>query len=188
MTVPQAAPCMLQAWQFAEAELRGFLRHQLHDADAADDLLHEVFLKAMRQGGRFCQIDNARAWLFQVARNALVDVQRAARPSDPLPDDLPAIADDPAPVEALADCLPIALASLSVEDRDAIEQCELGGLSQVEYAELRGLKLPTAKSRIQRARTRLRAALVAHCGVRFDAQTGAVCCHVPRDCGAKPQD
>ncbi|CQR31635.1 hypothetical protein THICB1_180001 [Thiomonas arsenitoxydans] len=79
MTAPQAAPCMLQAWQFAEAELRGFLLHQLHDADAADDLLHEVFLKAMRQGGRFCQIDNARAWLFQVARNALVDMQRAMR-------------------------------------------------------------------------------------------------------------
>lgn len=188
MTVPQAAPCMLQAWQFAEAELRGFLRHQLHDADAADDLLHEVFLKAMRQGGRFCQIDNARAWLFQVARNALVDVQRATRPSDPLPDDLPAMDEESAPVEALADCLPLTLASLSVDDRDAIEQCELGGLSQVEYAELRGLKLPTAKSRIQRARTRLRAALVAHCGVRFDAQTGAVCCHVPRDCSVKPQD
>ncbi|CQR31636.1 RNA polymerase, sigma-24 subunit, ECF subfamily (fragment) [Thiomonas arsenitoxydans] len=115
-------------------------------------------------------------------------MQRATRPSDPLPDDLPAIVDDPAPVEALADCLPLALASLSADDRDAIKQCELGGLSQVEYAELRGLKLPTAKSRIQRARTRLRAALVAHCGVRFDAQTGAVCCHVPRDCSVKPQD
>ncbi|MDY0329725.1 MAG: sigma-70 family RNA polymerase sigma factor [Thiomonas sp.] len=176
----QAAPCTLQAWQSAEAELRGFLRRQLHDADAADDLLHEVFLKAMRQGDRFCQIDNARAWLFRVARNALVDLQRAARPFDPLPDELPALDEGPAPVEALAECLPIALASLSAADRDAIEQCELGGLSQVQYAELRGLKLPTAKSRIQRARTRLRAALVERCGVRFDAQTGAVCCHVPQ--------
>ena len=188
MTEPIAAPCMLQAWQRTEAELRGFLRHKLHDADAADDLLHEVFLKAMRQGGNFCQIDNARAWLFQVARNAVVDLQRATRPHDPLPDDLPEADEGPAPVEALADCLPLALGSLSAEDRDAIEQCELGGLSQLEYAELRALKLPTAKSRIQRARTRLRAALVERCGVRFDVQTGAVCCHVPRCDGTKPQD
>lgn len=175
---------MLRAWETSEAELHGFLRHKLHDADAASDLLHEVFLKAMRQGGNFCEIDNARAWLFQIARNAMVDLQRGSRPHDPLPDDLQAENHDPAPVEALADCLPLALASLSAEDRDAIEQCELGGLSQVEYATLRALKLPTTKSRIQRARSRLRAALVAHCGVRFDAETGEVCCHVPQTtCG-----
>ena len=132
MTVPQAAPCMLQAWQFAEAELRGFLRHQLHDADAADDLLHEVFLKAMRQGGRFCQIDNARAWLFQVARNLLVDRLRLTREQVPLPDDL--LADAPpeiAPVDLLSHCLPRVVAELSAVEREAIVLCHLQGVAEL---------------------------------------------------------
>ena len=66
-------PCLLDAWSIHEAELRGYLRHRLGDAQDADELLQEVFLKALRQGRRFCAVENARAWLFQVARNALTD-------------------------------------------------------------------------------------------------------------------
>ena len=50
----------------------------LSDGDAADDVLQDVFVKAMRQGQGFCSLDNPRAWLFQVARNALVDRARTA--------------------------------------------------------------------------------------------------------------
>ncbi len=175
-----APPCVLRAWSQSQDELRGFLRHHLHGVDGpelADDLLHEVFLRAVRQGGGFCAVDNARAWLFQVARNLLIDHQRAQRPQVELPDDLPQESADPAPIDQLAECLPNALAALSAEDRDAIEQCDLAGMTQAEYAAQRGLSLPGAKSRVQRARTRLRAVLLERCGVRFDPDTGQVCCH-----------
>lgn len=174
-----APPCVLRAWSQSQDELRGFLRHHLHGVDGpelADDLLHEVFLRAVRQGGGFCAVDNARAWLFQVARNLLIDHQRAQRPQVELPDELPQETADPAPIDQLAECLPNALAALSAEDRDAIEQCDLGGLTQAEYAQQRGLSLPGAKSRVQRARARLRAVLLERCGVRFDPDTGQVCC------------
>ncbi|HML81752.1 MULTISPECIES: hypothetical protein [Thiomonas] len=39
MTDTQAAPCMLQAWQFAEAEVRGFVCQQLHDGRELDQRL-----------------------------------------------------------------------------------------------------------------------------------------------------
>ncbi|MGC1518341.1 MAG: RNA polymerase subunit sigma-70, partial [Azonexus sp.] len=42
-----------------------------------------------------------------------------------------------------------------------------------------GISLPGAKSRIQRARKRLRNRLVKACQVTFDDQ-GEVCCFVPR--------
>jgi RNA polymerase sigma-70 factor (ECF subfamily) len=32
-------------------------------------MLQDLFIKALRQGERFCAIGNARAWLFEVARN-----------------------------------------------------------------------------------------------------------------------
>ena len=179
---------MIDAWRLGEAELRRFLRHQLHDADLADDLLQEVFIKAMRQGEAFCRIDNARAWLYQVARNAVVDSRRTARPHEPLPDDLAVEPADSAPVESLASCLPRALAALDDDDRDAISHCDLQGMPQRDYAVLRGLSVPGAKSRVQRARARLRGVLVDLCGVRFDAQTGQVCCHRPpsREGGSTP--
>ncbi len=58
-------PCILRAWNAHESELRNFLRHRAGDAHLADDLLQEVFVKAMQQGKQFCTLDNERAWLFQ---------------------------------------------------------------------------------------------------------------------------
>jgi RNA polymerase sigma-70 factor (ECF subfamily) len=54
-------PCLLGAWAAHQGELRGYLRHRLGRHEDADDLLQEVFIKDLRQGGAFCRIDNLRA-------------------------------------------------------------------------------------------------------------------------------
>ena len=64
-------PCLVAAWSSHMPELRGYLRHRSGFDDEADDLLQEVFIKALRQDILFCAIENPRAWFFQVARNAL---------------------------------------------------------------------------------------------------------------------
>lgn len=172
--------CALAAWQTHEAELRGYLVHRLGNAHAADDMLQEIFIKSMRQGQGFCEIDNPRAWLFQVARNALVDQARGSKVLVALPDDLAAPEEgERAPVDELDACLLRNLAELPAEDRDIIEQCDLQGVRQLAFAQSHGMSLAAAKSRLLRARQRLREALTRNCQVHFD-QTGRVCCHVPR--------
>lgn len=171
--------CILNAWHEHEAELLRFLQHRLNDGHGAEDLLQEVFLKALRQGSAFCSLENPRAWLFQVARNALTDRLRLAKHQVPLPDDLAAPLAQTAGVDALSACLPRVLSELSEEDRLALTLCDLEGLTQQELAQRLGLSLPGAKSRVQRARARLRARLVEACQVRFD-EAGQVCCFVPR--------
>ena len=171
--------CLMTAWRQHEAELRGWLRHRLGNAVDAEDLLQDVFLKAVRQGERFCAITNARAWLYEVARNALADRLRLARNTVELPEDLSADAEEAAAVDSLAVCLPRVLSELSPEDREAITLCDLEGLPQDEYARRKGLSLPGAKSRVQRARKRLRERLTYACQVRLDA-TGQVSDFVPR--------
>ena len=78
--------CVAAAWQAHESDLRGDLKHRLPDSHAAEDPLQDVFVNAMRQGEVFCSLDNPRAWLFQVARNAVVDRARVARHLVPLDD------------------------------------------------------------------------------------------------------
>ena len=142
-------------------------------------MLQDLFLKALRQDKKFCEIANARAWLFEVARNAVADRLRLKKEQVELPDDLAAEHDELPAVESLAVCLPRALAELPEEDRDAITRCDLEGMTQEDYAHLKGLSLPGAKSRVQRARKRLREHLTDACQVKFDA-AGKVCCFVPR--------
>lgn len=176
---PTPTPCVLEAWQRHEGELHGFLRRRLDRPDEAEDLLQEVFLKALRQGKGFCDIANARAWLFQVARHALIDRHRSAHPTTELPDDLAAPTEEAEVVDSLAACLPRVLSELPAGDRLAIEACDIEGLSQQAFADRLGLTLAAAKSRIQRARARLRARMTEACKVRFDA-AGKVCCYTAR--------
>jgi RNA polymerase sigma-70 factor (ECF subfamily) len=171
--------CLMTAWHQHESELRGWLRHRIGNGVDAEDLLQDVFLKAMRQGERFCAIVDARAWLYEVARNALADRLRLARNTVELPEDLSADTGEVAAIDSLAACLPRVLSELSPEDREAITLCDLERLPQEEYARRKGLSLPGAKSRVQRARKRLRERLTQACQVRLDA-TGQVSDFVPR--------
>ncbi len=175
----QAARCLMTAWERHEVELRAWLRGRVSSPQDAEDMLQELFLKAMCQGRKFCDIGNARAWLFEVARNALADRLRLKKDEVELPENLVRNTDEQDAVDSLAACLPRALAELSEDDREAITLCDLDGLRQEDFARLKGLSLAGAKSRVQRARKRLRAHLSDACQVRFDA-AGKVCCFVPR--------
>lgn len=174
-----AFSCVIKAWRAHEGELRGYLIHRLGNTHPADDLLQEVFIKAMRQGAGFCSLDNSRAWLFQVARNALVDYQRLHRETAELPDDIPEPYEQTEPLVALGECIGRVLTELSPEVRDIIEQCDLNGMKQQAYAEANDLTLPAVKSRLLRARQKMRETLSTNCQVHFDAD-GHVDGHVPR--------
>lgn len=177
---------MSLAWQAHESELLGFLTHRLGDAQTAADVLQDVFVKALRQGGDFCSLTQPRAWLFQVARNALVDRMRSTRSSEPLPEDLSAPElPQMAPVDALADCLSRCLSELGAEDADIVRRCDLDGETVAFYAESTGLSLPAAKSRLLRARQRLRGHLTQVCRVQFE-DDGRVGGHVPRPDAVSP--
>ena len=171
--------CVINAWHHHEAELRRWLIAKLGNTADAEDALQLVFEKAMLQGERFCSVENARAWLFQVARNLLIDSYRMQKKMVELSEDLSHDTPEPDAVDELSECLPRVLAELSDEDREAISLCDLSGISQQRYARMKGISLSAAKSRIQRARKRMRKRLETGCRIQRD-DAGNICCFVPR--------
>ena len=173
--------CIIDAWEAHRRELLRFVANRIPDTQEANDLVQEVFLRATRLENGLCGIDNRRAWLFQVTRHLLIDRYRLAKHEVSLEDEIGLLVEpvDMAPVEALSQCLPRVLTELSPEDREAITLCDIEGLSQQALADRLELTLPAAKSRVQRARKRLREQLVTACQVQFD-ESGQVCCFVPR--------
>lgn len=172
--------CLTSAWTAHAPELRGWARKRLHNTAEADDLLQDIFLKSLRQGERFCSVQNARAWLFEVARNALADHLRVSRETVELPEDLAESVEDMDAVDGLTVCLPRVLAELSPQDRDAITQCDLLGVPQADFAASHGLSLTATKSRVQRARQRLKQRMTEVCQVQTD-DGGHVADFVPRN-------
>jgi RNA polymerase sigma-70 factor (ECF subfamily) len=155
-----------------------FLRHKLGEEGQAEDLLQDVFLRATQHLETFCAVENRRAWLFQVARNAVVDFYRRHRPADPLPHDLAADAPEDDPLTPLCTCLVNQIERLPVPDREALRLSGLDGVPQKDVARTQGLSVSGAKSRVQRARVKLRDLIVDACHVEFD-ERGRVVGHSP---------
>ena len=136
---------------------------------AAQDLVQDTFVKLWRSAERY---DESRGkletWVLLVARSLAIDALRRrvlqarslealGRPAEadpaPQPDELAATAD-------LAARARRAMQSLSGEQRAALELAYFGGKTSAEVAELEGIPLGTAKTRIRTALLRLREAMV----------------------------
>jgi RNA polymerase sigma-70 factor (ECF subfamily) len=150
----------------------------LGNADDAADATQEAFLSAFRAVKTFRGPEAGfRAWLLRIAVNACYDHlrRRQRRPSDSLEalgdgDDLGAadrLADtEPGPEQQAltaetARQLEGANASLPPEQRLTVVLCDVQGLSYEEAAHAMSVELGTVKSRLSRARTRLRELLIS---------------------------
>jgi RNA polymerase sigma-70 factor (ECF subfamily) len=172
--------CVTLAWRAHESELRGFLRHRVGDPHQVDDLLQDVFMRAMRAGQHFCVLAQPRAWLFEVARNAAIDFQRRQRPTVEVDDNLPAIEPEGGFPDLLAACLERQLQQMDANDASVLQACDLHGQRQQAFADAHGLSLAAAKARLSRARQRLRKRLVTHCAPQVEMDLNVCCARRPR--------
>lgn len=137
------------------AELYRFALRQLRDEGAAQEVVQEVFLRAWRRAETFDgTVASLRAWLFAIARNAVVDEVRriAVRPwrsgltDDPEPG-RPAVASfDTSVLDAWV--VEEALRTLRVEHRTAIVEAYLRGRPYAEIAAEAGVPVGTVRSRV----------------------------------------
>jgi RNA polymerase sigma-70 factor, ECF subfamily len=125
-------------------------------ADTADELTQEVFLRAWRAPLAGETEVEGRAWVFKVARNIALNHLRDAR-RRPQTVELTDAA-QPATQE-LSVALQQALAALPDLDRDVFLMRETAGLSYDEIASACDVTVDAVRSRLHRARLQLREAL-----------------------------
>lgn len=172
MTATATIPTTEQAWAEFRDGLHGFLLRRVGDADVADDLLQDVFLKVHTQLAGLRDPGRLHPWMYRVARNAVADHFRARRDATPLSEALPAPERERDAVAELAPCIRALVSRLPSPDREALELTDLGDLTQTALAHRLGISPSGAKSRVQRARARLKQAVVACCAVYLDAAGG----------------
>jgi RNA polymerase sigma-70 factor (ECF subfamily) len=177
----------LNVWEEFSARLRAFILKRVADPADADDILQEVFVKIHTHIDTLRDEDRLAPWLYQIARNTIVDHYRARRQSVVIPETL-AVEDEPPESDVasqLAKGLRPMIALLPDKYRQALLLTEFGDLTQREMAERLGLSLSGAKSRVQRGRLLLRQDLLDCCHFEFDRR-GHVIDYVPRpDCCAQ---
>ena len=159
------------AWSQNEVFLKRWLIKRVGDLDQAEDLLQDVFIKALLNKERFCELEHAQSWLMTMTKNVAIDAYRKQARYQSLYDEPEQPGDDTEEepvIASLEGCMRRVLNELDVESREVIESCDIRGLSQGEFAIEKGISLVAAKSRIQRARKKLRSQMVNKCQIRFD--------------------
>ena len=174
-----------QAWAAHREQLVRFVASRVRDASTAEDIVHDVLLRGYQRADTLRDPESLQAWLYRITRNAIVDHYRARRPAEALPDELAAEDAEPddGAREGLARCLRPLIAELPAHYRDAVLLAELQGLTQQETAERLGISLSGAKSRVQRARSRLHALLLACCRLELDSRGRVMEYEAPAGCG-----
>ena len=166
---PQAAPeFQREALQHLNA-LYNFAMYLTRNPPEADDLVQETYLRAFRFSHRFQPGTHLRAWLFQILRNTFLTFYRlrereTAIAEDGVPDwDVPmfheAPEEDSRAMEAHTD-LERAMRRLPEEFRTVLLLAEVEGMPLEEVARVMACPVGTVKSRIFRAKERLRVLLV----------------------------
>ncbi len=156
--------------------LAGYLRKQVGDAAIAEDLLQDVFVKALLAIRANKAPHNLPAWLYTVARTTVIDHYRAARPetqpweADEEQAEAVLMANDDAQgYDNLAACLMPLIDLLPPIYRDTLKASDFAGTSLKTLATEQGVSLSAIKSRASRARAMLKQQLLVCCQVELYA-------------------
>ena len=140
------------------------------DWSAAEDLMSATFVQAWRRAGQVRLEDAVLPWVLAVARNLCLNHRRSLRrrvaglSRVPVPGSAPDHADEVAgrlDDERAMRAVHRALAALRDDDRAVVDLVLLGGLPYAEAAAALGVPVGTVRSRLSRAKSRLKDAALA---------------------------
>ncbi len=165
---PIATSDLSAAFAALRQQLRAYLGAQVNDANVADDLLQDVFLKAQKAITDGRPPRNLTAWLYTAARNTVIDHYRRRRlPSEQLDENTA----DPFPIDEeqmhreLAACLRPLAGHLPPIYRDTLLATDFDGRTMQEVAYEQDLSLSAIKSRASRGRRMLKDIVLRCCHV-----------------------
>lgn len=154
-------PWFEDLYRSTRTDLLGYLVRRTRNPDLAADLLAETYLVAWRKPESVPAGDEARPWLFGVARNLLLKDLRRQRTLDAtmerLAHEIGRLHDaESAREDERAERVAAALAGLSQLDREIVTLNAWEGLAPREIAVVVGTSVNVVRIRLHRARARLR--------------------------------
>jgi len=139
------------------------INHIINNSHTSEDIAQEVFLTAYKKLASF---DPARSkfstWLFTIARNKALNVYKKKKPwlQGEMEEKIdPQTTGAEAGQQEYFDRLDRALEKLPRGQKMALVMAELEQLSYEDIAQIEGIRIGTVKSRINRAKKKLRATL-----------------------------
>lgn len=166
-------------WNNFDKELHQFICNKVNHNDECHDILQNVYLKVLNNISRIQKVNNIPSYLFRIASNEVIDHYRNSSKYEQV--ELLEVEPEQEEIKdralQLADCcLRPMIEALPAIYRDALILTDLEGLSQKTLAEKLGISVSGAKSRVQRAREKLKEEILNCCQYEFDKYGNIISC------------
>lgn len=151
------------------ARFFAFVQSRIGGAEAAEDILHTAYRKALERRMSLRDDEKIVAWFYRILRNSIIDHYRSKGSdknrfvSEDEAENLP-VEPDHSIEKAICKCVESLIPALKPEYADAIKEVELNGLSVTGYAKKKKIKPNNATVQLYRARQSLKKKLIETCG------------------------
>lgn len=170
--------CIENIWAEFSTPLKNFIKKRVKNDQDIDDILQNVFYKIHHSISNLKEADKIHAWVYSIARHAIADFYRARKFESGItefPEDIMSNSEDKLTAnDEIAQCLIPMISHLPEKYKQAILLTEFQNLTQKELSARMGLSLSGAKSRVQRARQKLKEMLLGCCHLEFDRRGNVI--------------
>jgi RNA polymerase sigma-70 factor (ECF subfamily) len=166
---------VMEIWENFDKQLRGLICSKMNNRDECLDVLQDVYLKIIKNIDKIASVENIPSYLNRLASNAVMDHYRklSKNPVDSN-DNIQGLViidevnkEDDQLKNCCLQCLEPGMDTLPAKYKEALILSEFEGMPQKEMAEKLGITLSGAKSRVQRAREKLKEEVLKCCYSQF---------------------
>ena len=163
-------------WNQMHERLCWFVCSRVSNHQDAEDLMQDIFLRVYGQSSSLRDPQRLESWMYQIARNRIIDHYRSRRNWVDLTETLvtdEAFENEASGEETINHVVPYlreAIDTLPEAYREALIQADIHGMAQQDLAGKLGISLSGAKSRVQRARQKVKETMLRCFEFEFDAR------------------
>lgn len=157
-------------WQEYGPALKYFICRRVSDEGLVEDIFQDVMVKVQSRLDDLRDPTRLKSWIYQICRYTIIDHYRRRKITAESPDNLVTATEmeEAQFRRALDFCIQEMVEKLPFKYRQAVMLTTYEGLTQKEMGEHLGLSVSGAKSRVQRAREKLKTELLDCCQIELD--------------------
>lgn len=162
-------------WNTFNTDLYKFILSRVKDADASKDILHDTFIKIQKNIKQLKDEKSLRFWIYRITYNSIIDYFRARNydvkdfNNDNYYNSKFDKEDEDTKTSQLAACIVPFINKLPDIYKEALTLTEFKNYSQLDLAEHLGISYSGAKSRVQRAKIKLKEIFEQCCTISTDS-------------------
>lgn len=166
------------------AYLKAYILKKVDDKSIAEDIVQEVMIKLIESHQKSTNIENIKAWLFQVSRNTIYDYYKKKNVEVDFEDhwDIETDLSDPFSKIMVSDYIIPMIKLLPSDYAVPLMLSDIENVPQKDIAKKIELGVSATKMRIQRGRKKLRDLFVECCDIEYDKDGNFVACTIKKSC------